>query len=157
VYAAIRPAGGAPCAPTPRTDSGEQLIGGQEVNGSFSVQATTTESKAGTYLICLWLAASSETTPAVAGPQPVLFTVGYPPPPPPPPPPPCIVPTLRANTRLTAIERRIRAAHCRLGRIRYSHTRRIRRGIVVSLSPRPRARLSSGSRVAILVSLGRGR
>jgi hypothetical protein len=87
VYATIRSAGGAGCAPTYEADSGQSLIDGQGVNGSFSLQATTTQAQAGTYLICLWLASSENATPAIAGPQPETFTVANPPPPPPPPPP----------------------------------------------------------------------
>jgi hypothetical protein len=87
VYATIRPAGGASCAPTYESDSGQSLIDEKSVNGSFSVQATTTQSAAGTYLICIWLASSRNDTSPVAGPQPVTFMVGSPPPPPPPRPP----------------------------------------------------------------------
>ncbi len=87
VYAKIRPAGGAPCAQTYEADTGSNLIEGDDVNGSFSEQAQTTQSKAGTYLICLWLAGSANDTSPIAGPQPETFTVASPPPPPPPPPP----------------------------------------------------------------------
>lgn len=80
VFAKIRSAGGAGCAPTYEADTGQSLIEGQKVNGAFSVQTTTTQTSAGTYLVCLWLAASREATPAVAGPQPETFTVAYPPP-----------------------------------------------------------------------------
>jgi hypothetical protein len=87
VFAKIRPAGGAGCAQTYEADTGSYLIEGGNVNGSFSTQATTTQSKAGTYLICLWLAGSANDTSPIAGPQPEMFTVATPPPPPPPPPP----------------------------------------------------------------------
>lgn len=87
VYAKVRPAGGAPCAPTYDADTGETLLEGEDVNGAYSLQATTTQSKAGQYLICLWMAGSGSETPAIAGPQPVTFTVAAPAPPPPPPPP----------------------------------------------------------------------
>lgn len=78
VFAKIRSAGGAGCAPTYAADPGQSLIEGQKVNGAFSVQATTTQTSAGTYLVCLWLADSREATPAIAGPQPETFTVAYP-------------------------------------------------------------------------------
>jgi hypothetical protein len=87
VFAKVQPVGGAGCAPTYEADSGSNLVEGQNVNGSFSEQATTTQSKAGQYLICLWLAESSNDTSPIAGPQPETFTVASPPPPPPPPPP----------------------------------------------------------------------
>lgn len=78
VFARIRPAGGASCAPAYEADSGESLLSDQQVNGSFGLQATVTQSRAGRYLVCLWLADSSSATPAVAGPQPLTFTVGAP-------------------------------------------------------------------------------
>ena len=99
VYAKIRPAGGATCAQTYETDSGSNLIEGQNVNGSFSEQATTTQLTAGTYLICLWLASSANDTSPIAGPQPETFTVVSPPPPPPPP-PPCVVPSFSSRMHL---------------------------------------------------------
>jgi hypothetical protein len=87
VFAKVQPVGGAGCAPTYEADSGSNLVEVQNVNGSFSEQAITTQSKAGQYLICLWLAESPNDTSPVAGPQPETFTVASPPPPPPPPPP----------------------------------------------------------------------
>lgn len=81
VFAKIRKAGGAPCARTYAGDTGESLISDASVNGSFSVQATTTQAAAGTYVICLWLANSENDTSPVAGPQAISFTVGSPPPP----------------------------------------------------------------------------
>jgi hypothetical protein len=80
VFATVRAAGGAGCAPTFQADSGQGLVNGQNVNGSFSVQANTTETSAGAYLLCLWLADSSSAIPAIAGPQPETFTVVSPPP-----------------------------------------------------------------------------
>jgi hypothetical protein len=157
VYAKLRSAGGAGCAPTDAADSGENVISGTEVNGSFSTQATTTQLKAGQYVLCLWLAQSAEDTSPIAGPQPIAFTVALPPPPsppPPPPPPPCVVPSLSSSMRLLTVERRIRAAHCRIGRIRYAHARHVRRGNVVRISPRPHTWLAHGAYVAILVSAG---
>jgi hypothetical protein len=156
VFAAIRSAGGAPCAPTYEADSGQSLIDGTNVNGSFSLQATTTQTKAGTYLICLWLASSASDTSPIAGPQPETFTVGSPPPPPPPP-PPCVVPTFSSSMHLSIVERRIRAAHCQVGKIRYAHSTRHRSGTVIGLSPRSHTTLASGAAVDILVSDGRPR
>jgi hypothetical protein len=87
VYARVHMAGSTGCAPTYQAESGESLIEGSSVNGSFSVHATTMQSKAGQYVICLWLASSDSDTTPIAGPQPETFTVVSPPPPPPPPPP----------------------------------------------------------------------
>lgn len=83
VFAKLRPAGGAACAPTFSADSGDSLITGESVNGAFSLPVTTTPSAAGSYLLCLWLAASSTDPAPIAGPQPQPFTVVGPPPPPP--------------------------------------------------------------------------
>ncbi len=162
VYAKVRPAGGAPCAATYEADPGESLIEGANVNGSFGVQATTRQSTAGTYLICLWLTSSPTNTSPVAGPQPETFTVGSPAPPPPPPlppppPPPCVVPRFNSHMRLVTVEQRIRADHCGVGRVRYTRTRRFRRGAVIKLTPGPTARLGYGAHVGILVSSGRPR
>jgi hypothetical protein len=56
------------------------------VNGAFSVPASTRQSTAGSYVLCLWLAASSTDPAPIAGPQPQPFDVVAPPAPPPPPP-----------------------------------------------------------------------
>jgi hypothetical protein len=158
VYAKIRSAGGASCAPAFEADSGEDLIDGESVNGSFSVQSQTAALKAGQYLLCLWLATGPAETPAIAGPQPETFSVGTPPPPPPPPPAPsCIVPHVGAAVSLRTIERRLTAAHCGLGRIRYAFSAHRRRGAVISLSSKAGTLLSSRYPVGVLVSLGRHR
>jgi hypothetical protein len=83
VYATIRPGGGAPCAPTYSADTGKTLLSGESVDGAFSLPVTTTQSTAGSYVLCLWLAASSTDPAPIAGPQPQPFDVVGPPPPPP--------------------------------------------------------------------------
>jgi hypothetical protein len=153
VYAKIRPAGGAGCAPTYEAESAEQLVDDRAVNGSFSVQATTTQSKAGQYLICMWLGSSPSDTSPIAGPQPVTFTVASPPPPPPPP-APCIVPAFSSRMHLSTVERRIRAGHCSVGKIYYTASRRVRRGAVIRLGDKPGSELSPRAAVAIVVSTG---
>lgn len=82
VYATVRSAGGAACAQTYDADSGTSVMDGTAVNGAFALQATTTQSTAGSYVLCLWLAGSSTDTAPVAGPQPEPFTVAPPPQPP---------------------------------------------------------------------------
>jgi hypothetical protein len=159
-FAKVRTAGGAACAPDFSADPGSSLLDySNEINGAYQLKSTFSEATAGNYVICLWLASSSSSIPAVAGPQPIPFTVGYPPPPPPPPPPPapCIVPGVGARTRLATIERRIRAAHCRVGRIHYARARHVGRGYVIGVSPHPRAYLSHGAAVSVIVSLGHRR
>lgn len=157
-----RAGGGVSCSPDEESDTGEGVLSAQ-VNGSFSQQAQYTQQTAGTYLLCVWLAASRSAVPAIAGPQPINFNVGYPPAPPPPPPPPpppsppppCVVPTFSTDMSLSAVKHRISASHCRVGRVRYAHSRSVRRGNVVRLSPRPHSHLSHGAYVSVLVSSGR--
>ena len=79
VYAKVRAAGGAPCAPTFQSDSGDSVINSAAVNGAFSQQATVNEDTPGSYVLCLWLASSSEDTAPIAGPQAVPFSVVQPP------------------------------------------------------------------------------
>jgi peptide/nickel transport system substrate-binding protein len=82
-----------------------------------------------------------------------------PPPPPepaPPPPPPavrCVVPRV-VGQRLAAARRKIRRAHCSVGRVRSVRSSRAR-GRVISQRPRPRTRLARGGRVNLVVSRGR--
>ena len=73
------------------------------------------------------------------------------PPPPPPPPPPvvrCIVPRV-IGLRLAKARTRIRHAHCSVGRVRSSRSRRVAR--VLSQSPRAGARRPRGTRVNLVV------
>jgi hypothetical protein len=156
VYATIRSAGGQPCATTFAADSGQSLVDGVGVNGTFTTPATTSPLTAGTYLICLWLAHSPNDTSPIAGPQPETFTVASHPPPPPPP-PPCVVPSFSSRMHLSTVERRIRAAHCSVGKIHYSSSRRYRQGTVIKLSCKQGTKLSSNAAVGVLVSSGRPR
>lgn len=148
VYAKVRPAGGAPCASTYNADSGANLIEGQGVNGSFSMQAKTTQSKAGQYLICLWLAGSGNETPVIAGPQPEMFTVVSPP-------PPCVVPQLASGASLASVEQKIRAADCAIGSISSVASTKVARGEVLSLNPESGTKLAAGAAVSIVESAGR--
>jgi hypothetical protein len=163
VVSTITPGGGgAACAPTPQSDSGQQVLS-SNVNGAFSVQEAFKEEEPGTYLLCTWLMPSQDSgPPALAGPEAVTFVVGYPTPPPPPvstpslaPPPRCVVPTFDSRMSLGAVKRRIVSSHCRVGRIVYAHSRSVRRGDVVRLSPRPHTHLAHLALVSILVSAGR--
>ena len=85
--------------------------------------------------------------------QPPPPPPGPPPPPPPapqPPPPPvrCRVPRV-IGMRLAAARRRIRAAHCRVGRIRRAHSRRV--GRVLGQRPKAGAVRPRGTRVRLVV------
>ena len=107
VYATVRSAG-TQCAPTYGSDDGESLIAGSDVDGMFTTVATTTPSRPGGFIVCLWLASSSYDTQPIAGPQSVPFSVVQPP------------PALRKvslvdcsnNHRLTAIRARSNRAAC---------------------------------------------
>src|SRR5438874_9047294 len=56
VYVKDRPAGGAACAPSPSSDSGEAPFWyGTEVNGAFSLAQTATFDHPGTYMFCVWI------------------------------------------------------------------------------------------------------
>lgn len=148
VYAKVRPAGGAPCASTYDADSGENLINGGGVNGSFSMQAKTSQSKAGQYLLCLWLAGSGSETPVIAGPQPETFTVVSPP-------PPCVVPKVAAGASLASVEGELRAAGCAVGKVSPAASTTVARGGVLSLSPAPGTKLAARAAVNVVVSAGR--
>ena len=82
VYGLARPAG-TPCAQTYDADyralTGDNYSAGDgtDVNGNFNVPMEVTQSTAGNYVLCLWLADSSDDASPVAGPQPIPFTVGH--------------------------------------------------------------------------------
>jgi hypothetical protein len=78
VYAKVRPAGGA-CAPSYDADPGEFMIDGWSVNGAYAINANTTQKTPGRYMICMWLAGSSDDTLPAAGPAQQLFDVAPPP------------------------------------------------------------------------------
>ena len=63
LYVTHREPGGAPCAPTAYSDSGDDLdyFYGLSVNGAFSFQQAITWREAGPEMFCLWLASTSET------------------------------------------------------------------------------------------------
>ncbi len=150
VFASIRGAGGAPCAPTFDAETGSSLIDGQNVNGSFSQQATTQPLTAGNYLICLWLASSSTDPSPTAGPQPEMFTVTAPPPPP----APCVVPGFAANAPAAAVRQSLVSGHCTVGAVRYSASQSVPQGDVVQLSSPSGTQLAPGAAVDLLVSTG---
>jgi hypothetical protein len=74
VYVLDRAAGGAPCAPSPSSDSGTTEYGNsfsgdqfydKAVNGNFTLKKTGTWRTPGTYMFCIWIANndSESTTP----------------------------------------------------------------------------------------------
>jgi PASTA domain len=77
--------------------------------------------------------------------------------PPPPPPPPaatyCRVPKVTGKP-LRIAKARMKKAHCRVGRVTYAYSRRVRKGLVLSQSRRPGLRLPPNSRIRLVVSRG---
>jgi hypothetical protein len=67
VYAKIRPADGTPCATSYDADAGGGFVGGWSVDGPFSIDANVTQAYPGAYLICLWLAGSSDDVLPIGG------------------------------------------------------------------------------------------
>jgi subtilisin family serine protease len=68
--------------------------------------------------------------------------------------PPCVVPNVLGR-RLHTASSRIRARHCRLGKVRYVHSARKQRGTVLRESPSPGRHLGSNGKISLW--LGRGR
>lgn len=64
----------------------------------------------------------------------------------------CVVPHL-GRTALPTIRKRLRRNHCRLGRVRYRHSRR-RRGHDISQTARPGRRLPGGAKIGVVLSRG---
>jgi PASTA domain len=98
-------------------------------------------------------------SPPPSSPPPPPPTPPAPPPPPPASPPSalspprtCAVPSVRRKT-LRKAAARLRAASCRVGRVRYVWAP-MRRGLVIGESPKPGARLPNGGRVNLVVSRG---
>jgi len=68
VWVRYRAPGGAPCAPSPSTDSGEELFddstpyfNSANVNGAFKIARASTWNAPGTYVFCYWLSPQSNT------------------------------------------------------------------------------------------------
>jgi hypothetical protein len=86
------------------------------------------------------------------------YPCGYTPPPAPPTPPPptakesCIVPRLRGRT-LTKAKVLLARAHCAVGKVARVRSR-VKRGVVLSQSPRAGLRRARGAKVALRVSRG---
>jgi PASTA domain len=68
----------------------------------------------------------------------------------------CVVPNVRGRS-LKQAKSRLRRAHCRPGRIVRAFSASVRRGRVISQSPRPGARMKQGTRIKLVVSKGRKR
>jgi hypothetical protein len=147
LYARVRVAGRSPCAPTFGADTGRSLLEGAQVDGMFSLDMTTTQAKAGRYLLCLWVARSPVDPAPITGPQATTFRVAAPP-------VRCIVPSVGSDRRPVAVRRRLRAAHCSIGRTRHMHSRTVRKGAVIRLGRVHRTRLAAYTPIDLVVSSG---
>jgi hypothetical protein len=106
-------------------------------------------------------------TPASPPPPPPAPPPAPPPPTPPPPPPPpspppvrpaprCVVPTVKGKSVAKA-RAAIKRARCRTGKVSRAYSARVRSGLVLRQSPKPRLRVRAGTRVNLVVSRGRRR
>jgi uncharacterized delta-60 repeat protein len=68
----------------------------------------------------------------------------------------CLVPNVRRKA-LGAARTALRRAHCTGGKIKRRYSSRVRRGRVISQTPRAGAKLAEGAKVALVVSRGRRR
>jgi len=74
VYAKIRAADATPCAPTFDADPGGSMISGWSVEGAFSIKTNLNDPVLGQWLVCMWLAGTSDDQLPVAASSQV-FTV----------------------------------------------------------------------------------
>jgi hypothetical protein len=68
--------------------------------------------------------------------------------------PPCVVPKVTPGTSLKNVERKLRAAHCVVGKVGSTPSRTVHQGAVVRLSPSPGSKHAAGTPVSITVSSG---
>jgi Glucodextranase, domain B/PASTA domain len=81
------------------------------------------------------------------------LSIVYAPPAPPPPPVKCKVPRTK-GMKLPAAERALRRAHCRVGKIKHVHSKKIAEGRVMGTTPRAGRRLAAGAKIQLSVSKG---
>jgi PASTA domain len=101
----------------------------------------------GRWIICAYFQYNSFSDPPEAA-SSALLTVAHPP-------PRCVVPHFTHRMSLGAVEARIRAGHCSVGRVTLVYSNVVSRGRVVSLSLAQGTRLPSGTAVNIRESAGR--
>jgi PASTA domain-containing protein len=160
LYVTYRASGGAPCAPSPSSDSGQSSLWyGTGVNGGFSFDEAVTFDSAGSYLFCVWLRRYSSDVEPVGG-TPASFTVSVIAPPPPPPPPPparppsCVVPNV-VGFKLPRAKKRVNKSHCRVTSIVFRNSSLRKKGRVLAQTPKAGRRLRNGAAVRLVVGTGR--
>jgi hypothetical protein len=149
LYVKYRSTGGAPCAPSPSSDSGEYFgsLGGS-VDGSFYEREAATFDRAGSYLFCLWLREHSDDVEPTGG-TPVSFTVSVRQRRPP---VRCRIPFV-VGQRLGRARNTVTRANCSVGRVIFQRSKRPRNR-VIGQYPRS-GTFARGFRVHLFVSRGR--
>jgi serine/threonine-protein kinase len=66
----------------------------------------------------------------------------------------CVVPNVKGKS-LAGAKARIRAAHCRVGKVTKAKSKSVAKGKVVSQSPKAGSRRAAGSKVNLAVSRGK--
>jgi serine/threonine-protein kinase len=56
--------------------------------------------------------------------------------------------------KLSAAEKALHNAHCKVGKVKHVHSRKLARGQVMSTTPHAGRRLTAGSKVELFVSKG---
>lgn len=144
-------------------------IGSVGVGGSVTAVISARPRSAGTITNAVQ-AVGAEADPAPVNNVAVTTTTvraavgGQPPPPPPPPPPPgepppapppqCIVPKLK-GLKLKAVKKKLRAAHCKLGKVKRKYSKHVRKGRVLSQKPKAGSILAIQAPVRVTLSRGR--
>jgi len=114
--------------------------------GPSTVTGNESLTTLGAYLVCAYIEyPSSASIPEATASASILVAK---------PRPPCVVPRLGSNQGLAAVERRIKAAHCGVGTLRYTRSSRFKRGVVIALSPKPGTRMAPHAVVGIVISSG---
>jgi PASTA domain len=156
LYSVAKRAGGLPCAASYELEQQQNQVEdviydygeAQVFGGPTTTTATTTEDKAGPYVICTWVEGPNNDEVDAATSTPIY--VGSPPQP-----PACQVPKLTVGAALAKVKHRILLNHCAVGTITHGYSRTVPRGRVMSLSPAPGSKLASGAAVGIKISAGR--
>lgn len=144
LYAKLRGAGGAPCAPSYSVDTGKSVLSDYEVNGAFGATLRVRPRVARTYLLCVWLADSDVDTTPVSGPRSFTFVSR----------PPCVVPKVPRRMTLKGARKALKRARCAPGRVYRKHSKR-KRGRVIGFRPKRGAEREPGTAIKIVVSKGR--
>jgi glucose/arabinose dehydrogenase len=145
-------------APSPQVFAGTTFLFSSWSNGGARSHELVAPERPTTYT-------ATFAGPVIPPPPPQVTPPPAAPPPPPVSPPPlqprppavrCTVPKVVGKS-LEAARRALVAARCAPGRISRTYSRKVRAGLVVAQSPRPRTRLPRGGKVRLVVSRGRKR